>query len=138
MTREEAKEFYPILQAYAEGKVIECRTKPSAMKCADTPNDWTEMKAIEFWSNIEYRIKPESKYRPFESAQECIEEMRKHEPFGWVKDKPEFGYKCSTITSVFTSLIKRDEAWYGPKEMFQYSTFLDGYPFGIKVEDEEE
>lgn len=26
MTREESKAFYPILQAYAEGKVIECRT----------------------------------------------------------------------------------------------------------------
>ena len=26
MKKEEAKEFYPILQAYAEGKVIECRT----------------------------------------------------------------------------------------------------------------
>ena len=27
MTREEAKDFYPILQSYAEGKVIECRRK---------------------------------------------------------------------------------------------------------------
>ena len=26
MDRNQAKEFYPILQAYAEGKVIECRT----------------------------------------------------------------------------------------------------------------
>lgn len=32
MTREEAKEFYPIMQAYAEGKVIESRTKPSTVK----------------------------------------------------------------------------------------------------------
>lgn len=30
MNRNQAKEFYPILQAYAEGRVIECRTKPSA------------------------------------------------------------------------------------------------------------
>lgn len=48
MTREESKEFYPILQAYAEGKVIECRTKTSTIKGADTPNDWTEIKEIEF------------------------------------------------------------------------------------------
>lgn len=134
MTREEAKEFYPILQAYAEGKVIECRIKPSAMKGADTPNGWTEIKEIEFWSNTEYRIKPESAYRPFGSAQECIEEMRKHEPFGWVKDKPYIGYTCSAITRVCGSLIRRNEIWYGPKEMFQYSTFLDGSPFGVKVE----
>lgn len=134
MTREEAKEFYHILQAYAEGKVIECRTKPSTMESADTPNGWTEIKEIEFWNNTEYRIKPESTYRPFDNAQECIEEMRKHEPFGWIKDKPEFGYTCSAITRVSDSLIRHDEAWYGPKEMFQYNTFLDGSPFGVKVE----
>lgn len=44
MTREESKAFYPILQAYAEGKVIECRTKPNAVEGTDIPNDWTEMK----------------------------------------------------------------------------------------------
>lgn len=63
MNRHQAKEFYPILQAYAEGKVIESRTKPSTVKGTDVPNDWTEMKEIEFWNNTEYRIKPESKYR---------------------------------------------------------------------------
>ena len=129
MTREQAKELLPIIQAFAEGKTVQFLDG----------GKWADVYETDFHeSPVKYRIKPESKYRPFESAQECIEEMMKHEPFGWVKDKPEFGYKCSTITSVFTSLIKRDEAWYGPKEMFQYSTFLDGYPFGIKVEDEEE
>ena len=65
MTREEAKEFSPILAAFAEGKVIECRTKPSSLKGSDTPNGWTEMKDFEFWNNTEYRIKPAPKYRPF-------------------------------------------------------------------------
>lgn len=138
MKKEEAKEFYPILQAYAEGKVIECRRKPSIMESADTPNGWTEIKEIDFWKNTEYRIKPEATYRPFESAQECIEEMRKHEPFGWVKDKLEFGDTCSAITKVNNSCVRCDETWLGPKEMFQYNTFLDGTPFGIKVEDKEE
>ena len=129
MTREQAKELLPIIQAFAEGKTVQFLDG----------GKWADVYETDFHeSPVKYRIKPEPKYRPFESAQECIEEMRKHEPFGWVKDKPEFGYKCSTITSVFTSLIKRDEAWYGPKEMFQYSTFLDGSPFGVKVEDKEE
>ena len=129
MTREQAKEILPIIQAFAEGKTVQFLDG----------GKWADVYETDFHeSPVKYRIKPEPKYRPFESAQECIEEMMKHEPFGWVKDKPEFGYKCSTITSVSTSLIRRDEAWYGPKEMFQYSTFLDGYPFGIKVEDEEE
>lgn len=54
MTREEVKAFYPILQAYAEGKVIECRTKPSFIEGTDVPNEWTEMKDIEFWKK--YRV----------------------------------------------------------------------------------
>ena len=36
------------------------------------------------WNKFDYRIKPE--YRPFANAEECIEEMKKHVPFGWVKD----------------------------------------------------
>ena len=77
MDRNQAKEFYPILQAFAEGRTIECRTKPSAIKGTGAPNDWTEMKEIWFWDNIEYRIKPDSKaeakYRPFANAEECWE-----------------------------------------------------------------
>jgi hypothetical protein len=58
MNRNQAKEFYPILQAYAEGRVIECRTKPSALsKSWQDMNEWTEMKELEYWNNIEYRIK---------------------------------------------------------------------------------
>lgn len=71
MDRNQAKEFYPILQAFAEGKAIECRTKPSVVKGSDIPNDWTEMTEIEFWNNTEYRIKPEPKCRPFKGAEEC-------------------------------------------------------------------
>ena len=48
MDRNQAKEFYPILQAYAEGKVIESRTKPSTVKGTDVPNDWTEIKRLSF------------------------------------------------------------------------------------------
>ena len=72
MDRNKAKEFYPILQAFAEGKAIECRTKPSALsKSWQGMNDWTEIKEIGYWDNIEYRIKPEPKYRPFKDAEEC-------------------------------------------------------------------
>lgn len=53
MDRNQAKEFYPILQAFAEGRVIECRTKPSLIEGSDVPNDWTEMKEIGFWNNTE-------------------------------------------------------------------------------------
>ena len=138
MTKEEAKEFYSILQAYAEGKVIECRRKTSTMESADTPNGWVEIKEIESWNNTEYRIKPEPIYRPFKSAQECIDELKKHEPFGWVKNSPNEGYYCWSITSIRcdggVDFIKLGEDWCSPEVIFAYYTFLDGTPFGIKEE----
>lgn len=88
MDRNQAKEFYPILQAFAEGRVIECRTKPSALsKSWQDMNEWTEMKELEYCKHTEYRIKPEPTYRPFKDAEECWQEMQKHQPVGWVKTK---------------------------------------------------
>ncbi len=137
MDRNQAKEFYPILQAFAEGRVIECRTKPSAIKGTDIPNDWTEMKEIEYWNNIEYRIKPEPKYRPFKDAKECWNEMEKHQPFGWVKNK-EDGHR-SLITSVndnaFGMSLNGKTAWSLQGIMGSF-TFADGAPFGVKNEEE--
>ena len=133
MNRIEAKEFYPILQAYAEGKVIESRTKPSTVKGSDVPNDWTEMKEIEYWNNIEYRIKQEHTYRPFNDAEECWQEMQKHQPFGWVKSTL---FKDLALVERVTTLyveINRDIIDY--KDALEKFTFADDTNFGVKVEE---
>ena len=128
MTREETKKRIKVMQAFVDGKDVEVLN-----------TDKWELVSNPSWSpNTKYRIKPKSAYRPFESAQECIEEMRKHEPFGWVKDKPEFGDTCSAITKVSNSYIRCDETWLCTNSMFEYYTFLDGSPFGIKVEDNQD
>lgn len=142
MTKEEAKEFYPILQAFAEGRVIECRTKPSAIEGTDVPNDWTEIKEIEFWNNIEYRIKPnlepESEYRPFKDAIECWTEMRKHKPFSILKDKKD-GHRIQILSiSDGINLISSSpdsNLCYNFKYRMESCTFDDGAPFGVKVEE---
>ena len=136
MDRNQAKKFLPIMQAFAEGRVIECRTKPSFIEGTDVPNDWAEMKEIEFWNNTEYRIKPEPKYRPFKDAEECWAEMSKHSPFGWVKDKQD-GHRA-LITAVDDDTcgmsLNGNAAWSlsGIMDLF---TFADGVPFGVKVEE---
>ena len=142
MTREEAKEFYPILQAFAEGRVIECRTKPSALKDENVPNEWAEIKVIEFYGNKEYRIKPnlepESEYRPFKDAIECWTEMRKHKPFSILKDKKD-GHRIQIpsisdgINSISTSLDSN--SCFNFKYIMESCTFDDGAPFGVKVEE---
>ena len=133
MTREESKAFYPILQAFAEGKVIECRTKPSALsKSWQDMNEWTEMKEIEFWNNTEYRVKPKPKYRPFKDAEECWQEMQKHQPFGWVKSTL---FKDLALVKRVTTLyveINRDIIDY--KDALEKFTFADDTNFGVKVE----
>ena len=125
MDRNQAKEFYPILQAFAEGRVIECRTKPSAVKGTSVPNDWTEMKEIEYWNNTEYRIKPEVKFRPFKDEEECWQEMQKHQPFGWMIP---IGINQKINLTVIGNGCELEA-------LFKKFTFADGTPFGIKEEE---
>lgn len=135
MDRNEAKEFHPIMQAFAEGKVIECRTKPSFIKGTDVPNDWTEMKEILFWNNTEYRIKTEQKYRPFKDAEECWQEMLKHQPFGWIKGKEdEYHTFITTVDNNDEMSLSGNSGWSFLGIMNNY-TFADGTPFGMKEED---
>ena len=132
MTREEAKAFYPILQAFADGKVIETRTDPNVVgKGLEDMNDWTEMNEIEHWNNIQYRVKPEPTYRPFKDAKECWSEMLKHQPFGWVKSTL---FKDLALVQRVTTLyveINRDIIDY--KYTLEKFTFADCTPFGVKV-----
>ena len=135
MNRIEAKEFYPILQAFAEGKVIECRTKPSAVIGTGVPNEWIETKEIGFWCDIEYRIKPEPKYRPFKDAEECWQEMLKHNPFGFMKFKDtESGYYMLTGISIGVG-VGINDSLFSYDRVFDDYTFADGTPFGVKVEE---
>lgn len=142
MDRNQAKEFYPILQAFAEGKTIETRRKSTADNNGVTKdgwyefNCWTEMKELKYWVNVEYRIKPEVKYRPFADAEECWKEMQKHQPIGWVKLKDtESGYyMLKGIASQV--VIGFNENPFSYKKVFEDYTFANGTPFGVKIEED--
>lgn len=89
MTREQAKELLPIIQAYAEGKDIQWRNH-----C----KNWIDIDErdglITEFPLSAYRIKPELKYRPFKTKEECWNEMMKHHPFGWLKSKMNGRFSC--------------------------------------------
>lgn len=136
MDRNQAKEFYPILQAFAEGKVIETRTDPNVVgKGLEDMNDWTEMNEIEHWNNIQYRVKPEPTYRPFKDAKECWQEMLKHQPVGFMKFKDtESGYYM--LTGIARGLgVGINDSLFSYDRVFDDYTFADGTPFGVKVEE---
>lgn len=132
MNREEAKELLPIIQAFAEGKTIQER------KLGTT--DWIDTETPCFnsaWANL--RIKPNPKYRPFKSQEECWNEMHKHPDFGWVKGKATGEYKqvirvFNYNTELIFNIYHKNSADYSPEMMFSIYTFTDGTPFGIKEE----
>ena len=134
MDRNEAKDFYPILQAFAEGKVIECRNKPDSIKGLGLPNDWTNVKDLFFMRGLEYRIKSESQYRPFANAEECWQEMLKHQPFGYTYDR--LNNIRDSITKVATTGVSYDSPTViSFVEVFGRFCFADGTPFGMKEEE---
>lgn len=136
MDRNQAKEFYPVLKAFAEGRVIECRTKPSELgKGLRDMNDWTEMKAIPLWSGIEYRIKPEQKYRPFANTEECWKEMLKHQPFIKYKVIESDKDVYLIIQRIKIDGIETDVERLDFEMAFKHFTFADRTPFGVKEEE---
>ena len=130
MTREEVKVLLPIIQAFAEGKAIESRCIKGDKSL------WYDDEDPSFDNDLEYRIKPETNYRPFKNAEECWQEMQKHQPFGWVKLKDtESGYyMLKGIASQV--VIGFNETPFSYKKVFEDYTFADELTFGIKVEEE--
>ena len=123
MTREQAKELLPIITAYVEGKTIEVK---------DHQNNWNKIKDPNFDEHpMLYRIKPEPKYRPFANAEECWQEMEKHQPFGWMKSTL---FKDLALVERVTTLyveINRDIIDY--KDVLEKFTFADDTNFGVKM-----
>lgn len=129
MNRQQAKDLLPIIQAFAEGKIIEFK---SAFGKWTACND-----ALFNYPPENYRIKPEQKYRPFANKEECWQEMLKHQPFVWVKDKNvEDDYYI--IDGVYysenseASVASMSGEAFSYKELVDNYLFADGTPFGIK------
>lgn len=135
MTRKNAKELLPIIQAFAEGKSIQR---------INSLGEWSDATGdVLFYCNPEdYRIKPEPEYRPFKTKEECWQEMMKHQPFGWLKsirkqEKVHIGRVFEVKDYVLITLsingilnnINNDSSYF-----FNEYTFADGTPFGIREE----
>lgn len=120
------------MQAFVEGKTIQ--------RYDDKKDDWYDISPnanIDFC--YDYRIKPEPKYRPFKSQEECWQEMHQHPDFGWLKSKH------NGSVGLIGTLYKKDEVpmiiWatnefnhFSSSYLFDEYVFTDGEPFGIKEE----
>lgn len=121
MTREKVKMNMDIISAFAEGKTIQYKTDTGSW------HDLTESEGLPMGTMEEepnnFRIKPEPKFRPFKDAEECWNEMQKHQPIGWVK----YADKYISISAIDSNNDYETD--------FDDYTFADGTPFGVKVEE---
>lgn len=134
MTREEAKQLLPVIQAFAEGKTIEVYNHEEWRSIT------TEDQNFDFVPSY-YRIKTEPKYRPFKSQEECWKEMLKHQPFGWLKSKKDGRFSCIgevyesyEFETVYIALSTSESLSLSSDSMFEQYTFYDETQFGIKEE----
>ena len=134
LTREEAKRRAELYSALAKGKSVQVQ---------GIDGSWVDVDIDKLNYFIEtpiFRIKPEPKYRPFESQEECWQEMHKHPDFGWIKGKVTGEYKqvirvFGCKTELIFNISYNSPADYSPEMMFSSYTFTDGTPFGIKNEE---
>lgn len=133
MTIEETKERIAVMQAYVDGKQIQG-------ECSD--GKWVYVPEPSWSINENFRIKPEPQYRPFKNADECWQEMLKHEPFGWIKKTCEH---CNFLhimelysTGIVINMVDNFGCFKNLLETYGLAfaeiTFADGAPFGVKEE----
>ena len=135
LTREEAKRRAELYSALAKGKSVQVQ---------GIDGSWVDVDIDKLNYFIEtpiFRIKPEPKYRPFESQEECWNEMLKHQPFGWAKSKKsERHFSIGSVlwdndfNNVFVTFAFDGMLGRSSKSVFEDFTFDDGTPFGIKEE----
>lgn len=129
MTREEAKKYLPIMQAFADGKVIEFKNNLN-------PNGKWEVTTEFYFDNTgeSYRIKPETEFRPFAYNEDCFMEMQKHTPVGWILNKYRVYSNIVAIVPTGIYLANSKDFFISYTNAFSDFTFADGSPFGMKEE----
>lgn len=114
------------MQAFAEGKTVQIQIRTSS---EIAPLEWIDAQNIDWDGGPScYRIKPQPTYRPFNTAEECWQEMQKHQPFGWLKSNTTEDFWLLDIVRA-----TEEDIW---EYYFQENTFADGEPFGVKEEEQ--
>ena len=129
------QEKIEVMKAYLDGKNIQIRCK------TDTEwENWVVRGEPKWnWDTLDYRIKPESTYRPYKDTEEMIADFKKRfnvkvplyaMPMIWVRKKDT---KVRSHISEFSDYLVTicGVAWDMDK-LFGRFTYLDGSPCGMK------
>lgn len=127
MTREELINAMPIIKAFINGETVQYK---------GLDHEWKDLGVndldLDDFVESAWRIKPESKYRPFKDTKECWQEMQKHQPFGWVINISNGrAYNLQSVLLEDGVLYIRSSYVELGRAFIDY-TFADGTPFGKK------
>lgn len=129
MNREEIKRRAELYFALAEGKTIQIK---------DMSGEWHDVEPEKIDcipETIAFRTKPEAKYRPFKTEEECWNEILKHQPFGWIIYGKTYHNIWDIDSGGITISYECDPCYLDFKACMEEVTFTDGTPFGIKEEE---
>ena len=133
--REHWEKMLPIIQAFVNGQTVQHKSGEG--------DEWIDIEEESYFVGcpVFYRIKPESKYRPFKSQEECWNEMLKHQPWGWLKSKKNGRFICigemswsDEFETVYIALSTSESLSRSADSVFEEYTFADGAPFGVMEE----
>ena len=137
MTRERCKELLPIMQAFADGKRIQFKSKFSDV--------WVESDFEPRWlDDSDYRIKPTEEYRPYKDCEEMIQDFYKKYlisetdydlPLIWVRTKDTSTQNLITAfnNTVGGSCVFVQDIWKSLADLFDDYEYLDGSKIGVRV-----
>lgn len=133
--KKDINKVMPILQALEKGETIQFATLVNEWVDIDSNKDGLLLETL-INNPQAFRVKPKFKYRPFKNIEECLEEMQKHQPFGWITSG---GYWYNIIsTGVVTVKIidaKGAIATLGFDNLLSHYKFVDNALLGIKIKE---
>ena len=136
MTKEEVKQSLPLIQAFAKGKTIQTKNGSKWIDIDSDKNQFLLDSVVTYQDCL--HVKPEPQYRPFKNADECWQEMLKHQPFGWVRNKFNHNGVIATIICLDSRKEFRIHTNFNhgnpSEDMIKSFIFADGAPFGVKEE----
>lgn len=124
------KEMIEVMQAYDIGDIIEERYLD------ESEDYWIACgKPIWDWNNFDYRVKPKTKYIPFDTAEEFLVAQRVH---GEIVEDKESGKRINLYvnkngTIVGTEFLSNIWIVSNLQNIFRCYQFKDGTPCGKEV-----
>ena len=127
MIMKTTKEMIDVMQAYERGERIECLNEFGEWESYGTPT-WD-------WFHKDYRVKPKTKYVPFDTAEEFLEAYRKHGEF---IENRESGEKMNAYVDkngivILSTALNCTYTFESLGTLFGCYKFSDGTPCGKEV-----